>query len=316
MSGTTPTTRSQAVSDSYIPTLTQGRRVRSLGAALAGGSPQSSPSPPSDGSAAGSSRLRLQELSDQLGFLDGQLNVFPLQRTSSQGGPLPSTSAGASGSRARSLPIGGALEEVLGSEPDAPSVNDVPMESATERELRQTLRDIRACLPLSMSKVEKAVDEAKAKIDAATTDGGLAAALPTQFQSDTREFLRGYRAQVEVLASARSYATKLRKHKKDKTFPASINSIKSPSIQFSHAFVNAPADDNARGSYNLALGAGNSVFETAVDRAVKHLREEILEKWIAEKAKEVRFLEGKASVPSAVTAFEGVVTKKHGELKA
>ena len=144
MSGTAPTTRSQAVSDSYPPTLTQGRRVRSLGAALAGGSPQSSPSPPSDGSAADSSWPRLQESSDQLGFRIGQLNSFPLQRTSSQGGPIPSTSAGASGSRARSMPIGGALEEVLGSEPDPSLVNDVPMESQTERELRQTLRDIQA----------------------------------------------------------------------------------------------------------------------------------------------------------------------------
>ena len=135
-----------------------------------------------------------------------------------------------------------------------------------------------------MSKVEKAVDEAKAKIDAATTDGGIAAALPTQFQLDAHEYLRRYCAQVEVLAGAQSIVTKLRKHKKDKTFPVSINSIKAPCIQFSQAFINAPADEGHCRSYNLMPGAGNSILETAVDCAVKHLREEVLKKWIAEKA--------------------------------
>ena len=167
-----------------------------------------------------------------------------------------------------------------------------------------------------MSKVEKAVNEAKAKIDAATMDGGIAAALPMQFQSDAHKYLRGYCAQVEVLAGAQSIVTKLCKHKNDKTFPVSINSVKAPSIQFSQAFINAPAEEGHCRSYNLVLGAGNSVLETAVDHAVKHLREEVLEKWIAEKAQEIRFLEGRASMPAAVTAFEGVVTKKHGELKA
>ena len=133
MSGRTPVTRSQAVSDSYLPILHPGRRVRSLGAALAGGSPQSSPTPSS-----------VDELSPlrrpSTEFLDGSLTDFPLQTASSQGDPLPSTSAGASGSCAQSLPIGATLEALeTGASPDPEPINDVPMESATERELRQTL---------------------------------------------------------------------------------------------------------------------------------------------------------------------------------
>ena len=43
----TPHTRSQAVSDRYPPTLIMGNCMRSLGAAMAGGSPLSSPIPSS-----------------------------------------------------------------------------------------------------------------------------------------------------------------------------------------------------------------------------------------------------------------------------
>ena len=90
----------------------------------------------------------------------------------------------------QSLPLGATLEAIAaGASPLLSPINNVPMESATERELRQTLRDIRACLPLALGKVERAVDEAKVKIDAATSDGAVAAALPTQFQSNVCKFL-------------------------------------------------------------------------------------------------------------------------------
>ena len=157
--------------------------MRSLGAALAGGSPQSSPSPSSVAELSPLGRPATEIRPDSL-------TDFPFQHASSQGNPLPSTSAGASGSRAQSLPLGATLEALdAGASPPLSPINDVPMESATERELRQTLRDIRARLPLAISKVERAVDEAKVKIDAATSDGAVAAALPTQFQPDVREFL-------------------------------------------------------------------------------------------------------------------------------
>ena len=306
-----PTTRATAVSDSSAPILHPGRRVRSLGAALAGGSPQSSPTPSSVAELSPLGRPATEIRSDSL-------TDFPFQHASSQGNPLPSTSAGTSGGpRAHSLPLGATLEALdAGASPPLSPINDVPMESATERELRQTLQDIRARLPLALGKVERAVDEAKAKIDAATLDGAVAAALPTQFQSDVREFLRGYRAQVETLASAQSTLAKLRKHRHAQTFPTSMNSIKAPAIQFSRAFVNAPADEGVRGSYNLTPGATNAVFETAVEKAVTALKKEVLAQWVTEKDKEVSFLERKASAATAVTEFEEVVKKKHEQLKA
>ena len=130
MSGRTPVTRSQAVSDSYPPILHPGRRVRSLGAALAGGSPQSSPTPSSADELSPLGRPSTE-------FLDVSLTDFPLQTASSQGDPpLPSTSAGTSGSRSRSLLLGATLEALkTGASLDPEPINDVPMESATEREL-------------------------------------------------------------------------------------------------------------------------------------------------------------------------------------
>ena len=210
---------------------------------------------------------------------------FPLQNTSSQGDPLPSTSAGTSGGpHMQSLLLGATLASIdEGANPRLSPINDVPMESATERELRQTLRDIRAHLPLPLGKVEHAVDKAKAKIDTATLDGSVAAALPTQFQSDVHEFLHGYCAQVKTLVSERSTADKLRKHRHAQTFPTSMNSIKAPSIQFSWAFINALADEGTRGSYNLTPRANNAVFKTAVERAVTALKKEVLAQWVTEK---------------------------------
>ena len=174
------------------------------------------------------------------------------------------------------------------------------MESALERDIRRALRDISVRLPLPMGKVERAVEEAKEKIDAASSEGRIVAALPKQFQSDIRDHLKHYHAEVETLAAAQSYLAKLRQHKQSGTFPVSINSIKSPTIQFSRSFVNAPADKSMRGTYSIAPGSDACVFEWAVDIAISDLKKKVLEQWIAEKAKEVRFLETKASVASAV----------------
>jgi len=307
MSGTRSQSRAAAVSDSHPPILIPGRRVRSHGAALVGGSPLSSPVPSSPDVLSPLGRPSLESL-------ECSLTRFPFQQASSQGeGHLPSTSAAAVG-RAQSLGV--ALEEVKRSSPARdPSVNDVVMESTTERELCRTLNDIRARLPLPMGKVEKAVDEAKAKIHATSSQDGIVSALHSQFQPDVREYLKGYKHEVEVLAVARSTQTKLHKHRVAKTFPTSMNSIKAPSIQFSGAFINAPADDGVRGSYKLAPEAEHSNFELSVERAIRHVKEKILEDWISEKDREVDFLERKASVAATVTQLQEVVTKKHGQLK-
>src|SRR5258706_491981 len=307
MSGRAPTTRSSAVSDSHLPTLIPGRRVRSLGAALAGGSPPSSSSP----SGSGRSQSPIPE------------SVYPLtasllqQAALSQGAtssnpPVASTS----GARTSSLPLGGFLEEVeMGSNPALPLDEDVVMESATTRELAKALRDLASRLPVPMGSVERAIDEAKAKINATTFEAGLVAALPHQFQSDVHEYLKTYRVEVESLASARSMLSKLRKHKHAKSYPAALNSIKSPSIQFTCAFVNSPTTEGHRGAYSIASRTP-TVFELSVDTAVKAFKDEVLKCWTSEKDKEVTFLESKASVATATSNLEGVVHAKHAQLKA
>ena len=82
-----PTMRATAVSDSSAPILHPGHRVRSLGAALAGGSPHSSPTPSSVAELSLLGRPVTEIHSDSL-------TDFPFQHASSQGNPLPSTSTG------------------------------------------------------------------------------------------------------------------------------------------------------------------------------------------------------------------------------
>ncbi len=306
MSGRIPTTRSQAVSDSHLPTLTQGRRVRSLGAALAGGSPLSSSSP------SGSDRSQSPVREFQ------SLITSPLQQAaSSQGATSSGPPVAPSGACLALLPLGGFLEEVeMGTNPALPPDEDVVMESATTRELAKALRDIAAHLPIPQGGAEWVIDEAKAKINAATSDTGLTFALPHQFQSDVCEYLKTYRIEVEALASARSMLSKLRKHKHAKSYPMALNSIKSPSIQFTRAFVNSLTTEGHCGAYNIASGTGTSAFEQAVDQAVKALKDEVLKCWTSEKDREVTYLESKASVATATANLEGVVHTKHAQLKA
>src|SRR5258706_4558938 len=151
----TPLTRSQAVSESHPPTLTQGRRVRSLGAALAGGSPQSSPSP--------SSSDRLSPLGRP--FQESEL-ITPLsqQAASSQGASSSNPIELASGGRSASLPLGFLDEVDEGASPSPHIAMDVDPESAMTRELAKALKDIAACLPIPRDGVERVIDEAKVKI--------------------------------------------------------------------------------------------------------------------------------------------------------
>src|SRR5882757_3420974 len=306
MSGEAPTTRSRTVSSPHPPTLHPGRRVRSLGAALAGGSPQSSPSP--------SGSERLSPLGGSFPEIVHSLTLPPPQQAStSRGAPTSPPVASTSGIRATSEPnpFLASADRVLS--PPLSPIGDVDMESATNRDLTRALAELTARLPVPLSGVERAVDEAKVKINAATSDYGVVVVLPHQFQSDVREYLKGYHAEVESLARARS---SLSKHRSSKTYPPSLGSIKSPSIQFSHAFVNAPADEGHRGTYSFTPGAGLTTFEQSMESAVKTLKDAVLKGFISEKEKEVTFLERKASAAQAIVALESVVTTKHTQLKA
>jgi len=86
----------------------------------------------------------------------------------------------------------------MGANPASGShLEDVEMESATTRDIAKALKDIAARLPVPMGSVERVIDEGKAKLAAATSDSGIVTVFPHQFQSDMREYLRGYRAEVE-----------------------------------------------------------------------------------------------------------------------
>src|SRR5882757_1886680 len=303
-----PNTRANTVSDSHPPTLHPGRRVRCLGAALAGGYPLRSPRPSVDD--------RLSPLGRPFPEISHPLTFPSLQQASVRRGatsppPIPSTS----GLRA-SLEPNPFVATAGDASPPLTPIRDVEMESGTTRDLTKALRDLAARLPVPRDGLERTVDEAKVKIGAATSDGGVVLVLPHQFRSDVLEYLKRYHSELESLSNARSSLTKLRKHRSAKTYPASLSSIKSPAIQFSHAFTNAPAGEGHRGAYSIAAGSAPSVFEQAVDVAVKGLKDEVLKRWISEKEKEITFLERKASAASAIPSLEEVVSTKHLQLKA
>ncbi len=298
-----PSTRSQAVSDSYPPTHILVCWVQSLVAALAGGSPLSSPSPSSGG--------RSQSPSTETVLIPS-----PLQQAAPSQGTTSSAPPDAMAQSA-SLPAGAFLADLgTGAPPTPVGDEDVVMKLATLRDIAKALKDIVACLPAPLGGVEWVVNEAKAKLGAATSDVGIVTVFPHQFQSDIHEYLRGYRMEVKVLASAHSSLSKLRKHCHAKLYPVALNSIKVPSIQFSHAFLNTPATEGHRSSYNTMSGTGQVLFEPAVELAVKAMKDKVLKNWTSEKDKEVTFLERKASVASALASLEEVVHVKHWQLKA
>src|SRR5258706_8415156 len=138
-----PTTHSQAVSDSYPPTHVLVRRVRSLAAALAGGSPPSSPIPSGSG--------RSQSLTREI-----ELTTSPLQQAASSQGATSSPPPVATG-RLASLPAGTFLKDLdMGASPAPGShLEDVAMESAMLRDIAKALKYIAACLSAPMGGVER-----------------------------------------------------------------------------------------------------------------------------------------------------------------
>src|SRR5258706_3671200 len=273
-------TRSNTVSSPPPPILHRGRRRWTLGAALASGSPDSSPSP--------SSGERLSLLGRSFPENIRSLTSPSLQQASGhRGATSPPPIASTSGVRPVSVATG------ADASPPLMPIRDVEMESSTTRDLARALKDIAARLPVPRDELERAVDEARAKINAATSEGGVVLALPHQFRSDVLEYLKRYHSEVESLAKARSSLSKLRKHISNKTYPASLSSIKSPSIQFSHAFTNAPTAEGHRGTYSIAAGSAAATFQQAVEGAVKGLKNEGLKRWLSEKAPATPYLEQK-----------------------
>ena len=279
MSGTQPRTHSKKVSRLPPPTL-QSCRVRSRAAAEASGSPLSSPIHSSGGQAPGSP-------------LESPLLTAPQlpPDTSSQGATSSCNPVVlSSGPQAASKPIKIGLDDQEMSDAPAPSDHDkdVVMESALNRDLAKAICVLAARLP-KRGHAKESVDAQCTKNDAATSDGSVVMAFPPDFQSDICKWIHSYHGKVETLANARSLLTKLCKHVSAKTFPTSLSSIKVPLIQFSHAFLSAPAQDADHSTYNAATGPVG--FEPYISAAVQALKEGVLKDWVSEKTREVAFLE-------------------------
>jgi hypothetical protein len=231
-----PQTRSQkgkAVRPS-TPSPPRTRRFRTLAAAIASGSPLSS-----------SSESVSSHDSPQSDKIDSSQVVPPLTQTAGAGGSgLPPFGAHISDVAS------GATTPMASRAASVTSVaEDVTMQSASGQDLSRALRELAARLPVTRDAAEQKVDELKGKIDTATSDDGVITAFPRDFQSDVRDFVKGYRLEVETLANARSSLHKLLKHKSKKTFPVALNSIKNPTIQFSRVYKDAPSDQSDRGTY-------------------------------------------------------------------
>ena len=132
---------------------------------------------------------------------------------------------------------------------------DVAMESVTARELAKAIDGLAAQLPVTRTAGEQAIDVHKAKVDAATSESALIASFPRDYQTDVREYLKGYHSEVVLLANARSSLDKLRKHRQVGSFPVALNSIRNPAIQLSRAYVNAPANEVTRSQYPARIWA-------------------------------------------------------------
>ena len=209
-----------------------------------------------------------------------------------------------------------AVAEAQEGQPDSsPSSDEMDIDPSTERDLAAAIKALSARLPVARSVAEQRVEEAKAKVDAATSDGAVISAFPRDYQTEVCEFLSGYRSRVEDLAVQRSALGKLEKHKSNKTFPASINSIKVPTIQFMSTFLTAPQEDADRGRF-LTLGKRTVGFEAYMGAQISWVKEEILKNWIVEKRREVTFLECKSSAGDAILQFEKAMATKHASLKA
>jgi len=284
-------------------------RWRSRAAGHAGGSPGSSPQfLTSSGRAPGS------PLGPYSSLTVFQTQDAPCQSASQVTQPTASLSGTRCGT---SLPLETGLE--LG--PDSPTVEELvdkedPMDVGNEQALANAIHALMAKISgLTRDKAETWCDEAKGKIDAATLDSAIVAALLRDFQSDICDFLNGYCTQVETLASAHSSLEKLCKHRSAKTFPMSLNSIKVLLTQFSHAYLQAPEADANWGRYALPQG-GSAVFAMYIEKQVQHLKSEILKNWVSEKEQEVHFLESWALAIIATGQFEEVVDARHASLKA
>jgi len=237
------------------------------------------------------------------------------QVAQSQGAPPPNPSATSSGRRGSSAPVAAKHLSLVPS-PDLSGVDeDIVMESASSRDLTRAIKDLATCFPPPRDAAERRIDECKVKIDAATSDGAIADVFGSDYHGDVRDYLKQYRTEVETLAQVRSMLDKLRKHRVSKTFPVLMNSIKVPSIQFSRAFLNAPAEESKRGSYNAPNDCSVG-FELVVSTRISWVKEKVLADWISKKEIEVTFLEGKASVVKSIIQFEQVVDSCHASLKA
>jgi hypothetical protein len=275
MSG--PHTRTRSVSPPISPIPQRTLRWRSRAAGIASGSPPDSPPMSSGGRAPGSPSESLSLTTSQ------SAQVAPSQGAPSQSQPQMTST----GTARAETPIGIGLDLVEeGLVPDdfprpPPSDRDVSMEPASSRDLARVIRVLAAWLPGNRDAAKLKVEETKGKVDAAASDGAVVAAFPRDYQSDVREYLQKYRAEVETLANARSSLEKLRKHRTLRTYPPSLNSINTPSVQFSRTFLNAPAEDSRRGQYQTPAGA-TGTFEHVMDAQIKWVKVKVLQNWISE----------------------------------
>ena len=301
MSGA-PTTCSCLVSRSPSPIPQRTLRWRSRAAGLASGSPPSSPS------------FSFSGLAHPLNWRDGSTSPLQSQVASNQG---------ASGSQSRGQGV--ETREPVSSPTADTALMDVDTEAPTtmDRDLAKAIKALTAQLGgQTCDCAAMRCDELKASIDTATSDGAVISLLAKDYQSNLWEFFNSYRSEVEALANAHSSLEKLHKHEASKTFLASINSIKCPSIQFSHGFSMGPIKQTLRRSYPASgteaqpPATRNLLFHSWLDHQVNWLKTQILTNLVVEKRDEVTYLETKASAVQAITRFEEAVDKRHESLKA
>jgi hypothetical protein len=248
-----------------------------------------------------------------------QSKVAPSQSASGSAPQTTSAGAGGSGLPHTVRPPGSAMPiSPLGGSPagsDAEGDEDVVMEAASAADLTRALRELTVRLPVPRDAAETRIDAAKVSLDACTSDSMIVAVFARDFQPDVRDFLRKYRDDVELVATARSALARLKRHVANKSYPTALNAIKVPAVQFTKAFVNASDDERERGKYSTPTG-GRAGFEAVMSARISWVKDQILADWVKEKEREVSYLEQSANAADAITRLEGAFTERTHQLRA
>jgi hypothetical protein len=152
------------------------------------------------------------------------------------------------------------------------------------------------------------------KIDASASVSSIGGLISVDFKMTVMDFLKKYHADVLRLGAVATHLGKLRQHKSNGTYPTALQSIREPKIQWSHEFMAAP--NSVRENFSTAATRSFTGFAETVSAAVSGIKDEILDKWIVEKKRELALFQQAAAAESAVKNLRDALGERMGDLRS